>query len=323
MHGKGITRRNLLKGTGVLALASTNWFRVSEALADQQVPFSSGTRKPKFEMPAGACDCHMHIYDSRFAYRSSAVLKPPEARVGAYRALQNRLGTTRTVVVTPSTYGTNNNCTLDAMAQLGPSARGVAVVDPSVSDAELKRLADLGIQGIRFNVVRREAISIDMIEPVANRVADLGMHVQLHMKADDIVDVQDMLRRLPTQLVFDHLGRIPYPSGMNHGAYKVIRGLIDQDRAWVKVSGVYHESLVGAPSYADTSEMAASYVKAAPERVVWGSDWPHPTLQGAGEPMPDDAVLADLLVLWAPDEAVRHRILVENPATLYGFSEPV
>ncbi|HSK41422.1 MAG TPA: amidohydrolase family protein [Arenibaculum sp.] len=265
----------------------------------------------------------MHIYDSRFPYMPGAVLNPPEARVDAYRALQNRLGTSRTVVVTPSTYGTDNSCTLDAMAQLGPSARGVAVVDPGISDTELRRLADLGIQGVRFNVVRREATSIEMIEPVANRVADFGMHVQLHMKGDDIVGFRDMLRRLPATLVFDHLGRIPYPDGMNHGAYKVIRDLIDRDRAWVKVSGVYHESLVGAPSYADTSEMAASYVEAAPERVVWGSDWPHPTLHGAGKPMPDDAVLADLLVLWAPDEAVRHRILVENPARLYGFSEPV
>jgi predicted TIM-barrel fold metal-dependent hydrolase len=290
----------------------------SRGQSQQAVPWSSGTDSPKLKAPPNACDCHMHIYDSRFPVAPNAKLRPPDATVDAYRLFQKRLGTTRNVVVTPSTYGTDNSCTLDAMAKLGASARGVAVVDTSVTDAELKRLNDLGIRGIRFNLVQSGATTVEMIEPLSKRVNDLGWHVQIHMLGDQIVEIADLLERLPSPIVFDHRARIPEPAGVDHPAFALVLKLLDKGRVWVKLSGAYMDTKNGPPAYADVSKVARAYVKAAPERIVWGSDWPHPTEKADAKP--DDAVLFDLLADWAPDEATRNRILVDNPAALYGFN---
>lgn len=315
MTEHGIGRRTLIKGAGFTALAAAGGIAVRESRAQLQVPHSSGTEPAKVKAPANACDCHMHIYDSRFPVAPYATLKPPDAHVEDYRLLQKRTGTSRNVVVTPSTYGTDNACTLDAMAKIGPTARGVAVVNSSVTDDELKRLAGLGIRGIRFNLVQAGATSIGMLEPLSKRVNDLGWHVQIHMLGDKIAENADLLQRLPSPIVFDHLGRIPQPAGVDHPAFQVIVKLIDKGRTWVKLSGAYQDTKIGPPGYADTSKVAQAYVKAAPERLVWGSDWPHPT----EKEKPDDAILFDLLATWAPDEATRRRILVDNPAALYGF----
>lgn len=285
--------------------------------ADHAVPNSAGAARPRLVAPANACDCHMHIYDERFPVARPGSRHQTRASVAEYRLLQARLGTTRTVVVQPASYVTDNAVTLDAIAQLGAQARGVAVVHPDVTDAELERLAAGGIRGIRFSVFdpRTAAVNIDMIEPLAARVAAFGWHVQLHMRGDQIVDNAALLDRLACPLVFDHMGRLPQPAGATHAAFAIIRRLIDRGRAWVKLSGVYLDTRIGPPSYADASAVARAYVAAAPERVVWGSDWPHPTESDK----PDDAVLFDLLSEWAPDEAARRRILVDNPATLYSF----
>jgi predicted TIM-barrel fold metal-dependent hydrolase len=194
----------------------------------------------------------------------------------------------------------------------------VAVVDDTVTEAELKRLATLGVRGIRFNLVQKGATSLDMVEPLAKRVHELGWHVQIHMLGDQIVQIEDLLLRLPTPIVFDHLGRVPQPMGVDHPSYGVILGLVDKGRAWVKVSGAYHDTKVGPPDYADTSAVGRAFVKAAPERMVWGSDWPHPTVKEMAN-KPDDAMLFDLLAGWAPDESTLRKVLVDNPATLYGF----
>jgi D-galactarolactone isomerase len=312
-----LERRTVLKGLGLAAMAAGG-LQIQEAWAQQAVPWSSGTELPKLKMPPDACDCHHHIYDSRFPIAASATLKPGDAKVADYRALQNRIGTTRDVVVQPSTYGTDNSCTLDALGQLGATARGVAVVDTSVTDAELKRLAGLGIRGIRFNLVQSGATTVEMLEPLSKRVADLGWHVQIHQLGDGIVQMQDILMRLASPIVFDHMGRIPKDVGVNHPAYAVIGKLIDKGKTWVKISGAYMDTKVGPPTYADSTKLAQAYVKAAPERMVWGSDWPHPTEKPDAKP--DDAVLVDLLPEWAPDEKTRNRILVDNPAALYGFN---
>jgi D-galactarolactone isomerase len=311
MTHSGISRRRFLAATSAaMAMAA------SDARA-QQVPWSAGSEAPRLKAPAHACDCHMHIYDSRFPAAPYATLRPADAPVDAYRLLQRRLGTTRTVVVTPSTYGTDNRCTLDALAQFGDTARGVAVVNTGVTDEELKRLHDRGIRGIRFNLVQAGATTVDMLEPLSRRVNELGWHVQIHMRADEIVATDALLQRLASPIIFDHLGRLPQPAGIDHPAYGVIRRLIDKGRTWVKLSGVYIDSKVGPPDYADTGKVAAAYVKAAPERLVWGSDWPHPT----EKEKPDDAQLFDLIGVWIPDEATRRRILVGNPAAFYGFPQ--
>jgi predicted TIM-barrel fold metal-dependent hydrolase len=287
------------------------------AKARHAVPWSSGTEAPKLKAPRNACDCHMHIYDSRFPAAPYATIRPADASIAAYRLLQKRIGATRTIVVQPSTYGTDNACTLNAIAEFGADARGVAVVDTSVTDAELERLNGLGIRGIRFNLVQSGATTLDMLEPLSKRVNDFGWHVQLHMLGDQIVEAAHLLQRLPSPLAFDHLARIPQPAGVDHPAFALVLKLLDKGRTWVKLSGAYMETRTGAPNYADVSTVARAYVKAAPERMVWSSDWPHPTEKADAKP--DDAILFDLLADWAPDEAIRNRILVDNPAALYGF----
>ena len=290
---------------------------VAAAEAEHVAPWSSGTAPPKLKAPPNACDCHMHVYSSRFPAAPNAELRPPDASAHAHRLLQKRLGTTRTIVVNPSTYGTDNSCTLDAIAQFGAGARGVAVVDTSVTDAEFKRLNDLGVRGIRFNLVQSGATTIDMVEPLSKRVNDLGWHVQIHMLADAIVENAALFQRLPSPIVFDHMAHIPQPAGIDHPAFALVVKMLDRGRTWVKLSGAYMETKVGPPNYADVSKVARAYVKAAPERMVWGSDWPHPTEKADSKP--DDAILFDLLADWAPEENVRNRVLVDNPVALYGF----
>ncbi|MDB5921913.1 MAG: 2-pyrone-4,6-dicarboxylate hydrolase [Betaproteobacteria bacterium] len=283
--------------------------------SQQAVPNSSGVEPPKLHAPANAADCHIHIYDPRFQPR---VDKPASSAVEHYRLLQKRIGLTRVVIVTPRNYVTDNSVTLDAIRQLGADkARGVGVLRPTVTDAELKTLHDGGIRGIRFTVgqPKTAVVTIDMIEPLAKRIADFGWHVQLNMESDQIVENATMLRGLPTQIVFDHMGKLGL-SGLEHPAFDVIRGLLDEARAWVKISGAYMNTRVGPPTYADATRVARAFVNAAPERLVWGSDWPHPS----PAEKPDDALLFDLLATWAPDDKTRHRILVSNPEALYDFA---
>jgi predicted TIM-barrel fold metal-dependent hydrolase len=271
--------------------------------------------------PPNACDCHHHIYDAlRFPQPPEATAPlQPDARVDEYRLLQRRLQTMRSVVVTPSAYGTDNRVTLDAIAQFGARARGVAVVRPDVTDAELKTLANGGIRGIRFSLTTPSTAvtTIDMIEPLSTRVAALGWHVQLNMTADQIAAAETLWNRLACPMVFDHIGHISGPEGTRHPAYTVMRRLIDKGRTWVKLSVTYDNTTDGPPGYADVVALGQNLVKAAPQRLVWGSNWPHPN-----EPRkPDDAVLFDLMMRWAPTEATRHRILVENPTLLYDFGD--
>jgi D-galactarolactone isomerase len=310
-----IARRNFIRGA--MAMIATLSGQA------QEIPNSVGTNHPKLKAPPHACDCHMHIYDpDRFPLTPNPKAAPTRAAVPQYRMLQKRIGTTRVVIVTPRNYGINNNATLDAIAHLGPAdARGVAVLHPTVTDAELKKLNDGGIRGIRFSLgdPKTAAVTPDMIEPLAKRIAALGWHIQFYMGGEQIMELADVLRRLPTQMVFDHLGGPPLPAGIAHPSHAILRGLLDQGRAWVKLSGAYINSKIGPPSYPEAATIARDFVKAAPERLVWGSDWPHPGLPD--DHKPDDALLFDLLSVWAPDEATRTRVLVRNPEALYGFTK--
>jgi D-galactarolactone isomerase len=316
-----IARRTFLKHASAAAIASaTSGLLVGVGHAEQ-VPNSSGSEPAKLKAPAGACDCHHHIYDAaRFPPVQPGGDIVPNARVEEFRMLQKRIGTTRNVVVTPRAYVTDNRVTLDAIARLGANARGVAVIHPEVTDAELKKLADGGIRGIRFSIAnpQNSSVSMDMIEPLSKRVNALGWHVQINMTGDQIAANADLWNRLPSAIVFDHLAHVPQPVGVSHPVFAVVRRLIDKGRTWVKLSVTYDNTKVGPPTYADITEVAQAYVKAAPERMVWGSNWPHPN----ETPKPDDAQVFDLMSQWAPNDATRNRILVQNPATLYGFSSP-
>lgn len=283
------------------------------------VPNSSGTSAPRFPASADACDCHLHIYDPRLPMTWPQHRATADASAAEYRLLQQRLGTSRAVVVQPAAYGTDNRVTVAAIEQLGrASTRGVGVVHPSVTDGELAALDSGGIRGLRFTLhePRTAVTSVEMIEPLARRVAELGWHVQLHLRAEQIAALAAMIEGLPCTVVIDHMGRMPQPEGIRHPAFDIVARLLQSGRAWLKLSGPYLDTRTGAPGYTDVAQVAREYVKLAPERLVWGSDWPHPTER---DTKPDDAVLLDLLHEWVPDEATRHRILVDNPASLYGF----
>lgn len=283
----------------------------------QTVPWSSGTERPTIAMPPDATDCHHHIYDARFPASPGATLRPPDASVADYRLLMQRLGITRHVVVQPSTYGVDNSLLVQSVKEFGPTARGIAMLDASVTPEELKRLDGAGIRGVRFGTRLPGGAPITDMVPVARKIADLGWHIQLVSDGDKIVELADTLKGMPVPVVFDHMGHLPEPAGPNHPGFKVIADLIEKHGAWVKLTGAYIASKVGPPTYADRGRLARAYAQLASERLVWGTDWPHPT--SPADAKPDDAVLLDLLANWAPNEAVRNRILVANPAKLYGF----
>ena len=326
MSERIIGRRAFLAGAATAALSAA--LRVSDAFAQETVavPNSAGTDPPKLKVPAGACDCHHHIYDARFPFSRPGARMVADSHVPDYRLLQRRLGISRNIVVTPAPFPASvadNLVTFDALKAFGANARGVAIVYPGITDAELKTLADGGVRGIRFSLAASgasppiPASTVDVIEALSKRVDALGWHVQFNVDAEQIVAIEALLNRLPSQIVFDHMGHMPQPAGIEHPAYKIVRSLIDKGRTWVKLSVTYDSSRIGPPTYADVNKVGEAYVKAAPERMLWGSNWPHPN----ETTKPDDARLLDLLGEWAPGEATRRRILVENPEILYGFAK--
>lgn len=291
---------------------------------DTPVRFSAGTAAPRTALPAGSCDCHVHLYDSRFPADPAARLRPPDAGVDDLRALQRRIGTSRVVLVTPSTYGSDNRCLLEGLAALGVEARGVAVIGGHESDAELARLHEAGVRGVRLNLSLGVAGTVDSIVPLARRIAPLGWHLQLLMAPDLLAAQGPVLRRLPVPLVFDHFGRIPPALAGRHPAHALLLELLQDGRAWMKLSGGYIVSERHAVDDPTLDALAAGYLRAAPERVVWGSDWPHATATAGVQPLPDDALQVDRLADWARQAgeaaATLQRVLVDNPAALYGFA---
>ncbi len=259
----------------------------------------------------------MHIFDARFPLAGKARRKEPDALVPEYRRLQQRLGLQRVVVVQPTAYGRDNRCTLEAIAELGTGARGVAVIDNTVSDVELERLTLAGIRGVRFRMLEPPELPWDMLEEMAARVAAFGWHVQFQMDGRRFPEREDLLQRLPCTLVIEHIGKFLEPVTVDHPGFESLLRLVDHGRCWVKLSGAYMMSKDGPPHYADIGVLAQALVRHAPERLVWASNWPHPL--ASAEAMPDDAVLLDLMLAWAPDEKIRNRILAANPAELYGF----
>ena len=278
---------------------------------------TTDAKRPRLKAPPGACDTHMHIYEDRFPLAPNAKFKPPHAPVPDYLAMRRRLGIERTVVVQPSGYGYDNTCTLEAMAAMGPSARGIAVVGADVTDAELERLTKAGIRGIRYFMLPGGALPWEGLEAMAARVAGFGWHVQLQLDGRRLPEYEALLKRLKGTLVIDHNGKFLEPVTVDHPGFKVLLRLLENGRSWIKLSAPYETSKLGPPLYADVGALAKALVKAAPERAVWASNWPHPSVPR--DKRPDDADLLDILLDWAPDEAARRKILADNPAKLYGF----
>lgn len=275
------------------------------------------TRKPKFVMPRGACDCHAHLFgpQAKYAYAANRRYTPPDATADDYIKMLRSIGVDRAVLVQPSVYMTDNTVILDALAENKFPFRAVAVVNDEVSDAELARMHKLGVRGLRLNLRNSNGAPGDLAPRLAARIAPLGWHLQFRINAEDFTAIGPMLRALPCDFIIDHIGQVPIADGVNGEAFRAILNLTQGGRCWVKLSAPMRMSARDYP-YADVVPLVHALVAAAPERMVWASDWPHTTLTCA---MPNDGDLVDLLPEWIPDAATRQKILVGNPARLYGF----
>jgi len=271
---------------------------------------------PRLPTPPGACDTHMHIYEPGYQLRAEASHPSQPGTLAHYREVQKKLGLTRTVIVAPSGYGADNTCTLEAIGKLGSTARGVAIVDPAAADAELDRLTRLGIRGIRYHM-RGGVLTWDTMPRMAARVAAFGWHVQLQCESRELSEHEAIISRLPCDLVIDHMGRFDAATPPDDKDWRLLMKLLATGRCWVKLSGPYYGSKSGPPLYADKARIAKELIKAAPERMVWASNWPHPSYQ---KNFPDEGKLLDTIAEWTQDERLRKQILVTNPARLYGFN---
>ena len=273
-------------------------------------------------MPAGACDCHMHIFGptERHAPITAADYVPADALYEDYIALRLSLGLSRTVVVQPSIYGLDHACTAEAVERLGESGRGVAVLAPDVHDSEIEYLHSIGFRGIRFNLVSSGGVAADAFETMAARVAEYCWHVQVMVTGDAIASLAPRLAGLPVDVVIDHMGRFDAIAEAEPAGFRSLLSLLEGGRCWVKLSGAYRIDFGGAP-WPMAAPLAKTLIAAAPERLLWGTDWPHPDL--GTSPMPDDAALLDALAAWTAKDALLQRILVDNPAALYDFAPEV
>ena len=269
-----------------------------------------------FSVPAGATDTHMHFYDASVPAAPGAH-DPGHTDVPMYRALQTRLGLERVIVVQPNAYRDDNRVTLDAVAVLGAGARAVVVVRADVTEAELERLGKAGAVAQRFFHLPGGAVRFDEMDAIMARVHPFGWHANIQLDGRELPQFEAQIRRLPGRFVIDHIGKYLEPVPPSHAAFTTLLRLLDTGRCWVKLSAPYEVSKTGAPTYDDVSALARALVAHTPERMLWASNWPHPSV--SRDAMPDDAALLDLLAEWAPDEMTRHRILVDNPAALYGF----
>ena len=271
---------------------------------------------PKLKAPPGTCDTHMHIYEPGYPVRPE-VAKPPVAPVSEYKQLCAQLGISRTVFVQPNAYGADNPCMLAAMKEYGPNARGVAVVTPDVSDAELQRLTKAGVCAVRFMLLQGGFLTLDVFDKVVARVQEVGWHVNVQIDGRTFPELEARLRKVKGDLVIDHVGKFLEPVPVDNPAFRSMLQLVEGGKVWVKLSAPYEVSKIGRPLYDDVGVLAKALVKAAPERMLWASNWPHPSATAANKP--DDTELLDLLLDWAPDAATRQKILVDNPTRLYGF----
>lgn len=271
---------------------------------------------PRLKTPPGAVDANIHIFDQRYPLAPTALAQPPEASVGEYREVMRRLGIARAVVVQPTAYGTDNRCTLDAVAAFGlETARAVGVVDASISSDEMARLTAAGMRGTRFHLLGGAAVPVEQFDAIAAKAHEAGWHVQFQADGRRLPDYAAQIRSWPCTVVIDHVGKYLEPVAVDDPAFRCLLDLVETGRVYVKLSAPYETSRVGAPLYDDVGALAKALVRAAPERMVWATNWPHLALKDK----PDDATLLDLLLDWAGDEATRRRILVDNPAALYGF----
>jgi 2-pyrone-4,6-dicarboxylate lactonase len=274
-------------------------------------------KKPGFAMPPGACDAHCHVFGpaARFPYAANRRYTPPDAPAEKLSALHRHLGISRAVLVQASVHGADNSAMLDAISRDRANLRGVAMVDAAISDTELEALHGGGVRAVRYNFVRHLGGAPDpaLVQRMARRIAPMGWHLVLHLDAEDLVEHESFLGSLEIPFVIDHMGRVAAGHGLAQEPFKRLLGLLlHNGLAWVKVSGAERVS-TALGDFTDALPFAAALVAAAPERVLWGTDWPHPNVRV----MPDDGSLVDLIPRFARDETLRAKLLVTNPTLLY------
>ena len=282
-------------------------------------PPDPAPKKPKFALPENTCDAHCHVFGpaSVFPYAADRAYTPPDAPKETLAALHRFLGISRAVIVQASCHGADNRATLDAIAASGGRYRGVAIVDEATSERDFAAMHAGGIRGVRFNFVRHLGGRPDpkFFERSVARLKGMGWHLVLHLDAADIAELSPVIKALPVPFIIDHMGRVKAGAGLDQPAFRALLELMKLPTAWVKVCGAERVSTAGPP-FTDAMPFAQALVKAAPDRVLWGTDWPHPNI---AKHMPNDGDLVDLVPLIAPDEADRRRLLVTNPTRLYDF----
>ncbi|BAN26981.1 amidohydrolase family protein [Caballeronia insecticola] len=264
-------------------------------------------------LPSGACDCHIHVYEEGYALAPSATFVSPPAPADAYREVQRALGLSRVIVVQPTGYGFDNRCTLAAIERLGEGARGIAVVPPDVSDAELQRLHDAGIRGVRFMMLPGGLLPWDCLSEMAARIAPFGWNINLQLDGLTLPQHEPLLARLPAKLVIDHIGKFLGPVTTESAAFASLCRLLDGPRCWIKLSAPYESSRTGPPAYDDIAPLVRTLAARYPDRALWASNWPHPNVT----PTPDDAAMLDWMTRRVDSDVTLHKILADNPAELY------
>jgi predicted TIM-barrel fold metal-dependent hydrolase len=274
-------------------------------------------RKPPFALPPGATDCHAHVFGARdqYGYADDRQYTPPPVLLKEYLAMLDGVGFTRGVVVQSGVHGANNNVIVDAMAQSGGRLRGIALLRENVTDAELEALDKAGVRGFRANLVAKIGVQFDAARKLAARVARLGWHAQFLLDIESFPDFDRIAAAFPCEMVIDHMGRPDPRTGVNAPGFQALIRALRGGRVWSKLSAPYRTSRAPIP-YDDLTPFAHALVSAAPERLVFGTDWPHVMMETE---MPNDGVLTGQLAAWAPDADVRTRILVDNPQRLYRF----
>ena len=263
----------------------------------------------------GACDCHVHIYEDGYPLVPNVAWVPRHSPVSSYREqVQRPCGLSRAIVVQPTGYGFDNRCTLDAVAQLGDNGRGIVLIAPDALDAEIMRLHDAGMRGVRYMMLGGP-LTWESLPAMAARLSGFGWMINLQLDGRNFPDHEALLKRLPCNVVIDHNGKFLEPVPPEHASFQSLLRILDTGRVWIKLSAPYETSRSGAPRYDDVSLLARTLAEKFPERCLWASNWPHPSR----DPVPAIEPLYELLFSWASSDDARRKILVSNPAELYGF----
>ncbi|CAB3708416.1 amidohydrolase family protein [Trinickia soli] len=276
------------------------------------------SRAPKQPFPPGTVDCHFHVFgpETTWPYAPGRSYTPPDATLADYEQLAQTFGIARSVIVQPSPYGMDNRRSLQVMAESRLPMRAVLVLEPSVTDAELAEYHRLGARGVRVNLVFGAGLAIGTADTLAQRIRELGWHLQFLADVSAIDDLPGLVQRLRVPTVFDHLGHVPAAKGTGDAGFQNLLALVREELAWVKLSGPYRSTGLQATPYDDMRPFVDALIEANPRQLVWGTDWPHPSIP---VPMPDDTDLTDQFGEWVGDVALRQAILVDNPERLYGF----